>query len=533
MSRFLFLLILSSIALNVTAQFIDQAEAELIAGRFIQKTTGGRAVSIQAEPVLRSGQIVYYTFKHNSGFVIVSAEQQYEPVLAYSNSNLLPDDPEDYPPAMQAWMDDLSRDILYVREHGLMASPRARENRDKILSNQSLSQTRAVTPLLSTTWSQGCGYNAQCPVDASGPCNRVYTGCIATAQAQVMKYHAHPSGGIGSECYTHSVYGELCADFSAATYDWPSMPNSSGNAEVAELMYHCGVSVHMNYSPTGSGSYLINVMNAWLDYFDYTKNMDYVNRWNFENVDWEDLMRKECDAGRVTAYKGSGSGGHAFVLDGYDDFGAFHFNWGWGGVADGYYYMGNLNPSGHDYSDLNSAIIGTEPSLSFTGLDFSAMTSLSCGSLTPVDLSTGISYVNIYGDAYINAVGKEKVFEFTTTYPGRITINIENQSNDISVILLSHQHEDSVLSYGSNGLVYDNSLPGTYYLVLDVAEAQDAGCDLELICPTVNADIVVQDAYATPDVIESGQSNVLFRSYIKNIGNSDAVSSIIEILFIR
>jgi hypothetical protein len=438
---------------------------------------------------------------YNRGFVIVSAEQAYEPILAYSNTATLPVNTDDYPPAMKEWMESLAQDIQRVREQNLPVTERAFENRLRILSDQPMNPTRAVSPLLSTTWSQGCGYNAQCPADASGPCGRVYTGCVATAQAQVMKYHEHPVSGVGSTCYTHGTYGELCADFAAATYDWATMTDHSGNAEVAELMYHCGVSVSMNYGPSSSGSYLSNIRTAWLNYFDYTKNMDYVNKWSFDLNDWEDLMRKECDAGRVMAYKGTGSGGHAFVLDGYDDLGAFHFNWGWGGTADGYFFMDNLNPSGQDYSDSNSAIIGAEPFCDFTGLDFSGLVNLSCGTNTSVDLSTGVSYVNKYNNAYISALGKERVFDFTTTYPGRITINLENRTEDISLILLSHQHEDSVIAYGTNQLIFDNSLPATYYLVLDVAEAQDATCDVELLCPDENADLIVLEGMSMPLVM--------------------------------
>ncbi|MCH5238033.1 MAG: C10 family peptidase, partial [Muribaculaceae bacterium] len=37
-------------------------------------------------------------------------------------------------------------------------------------------------------------------------------------------------------------------------------------------------------------------------------------------------------------------GGHSFVCDGYDGNGYFHFNWGWGGMSDGYYLLDALNP---------------------------------------------------------------------------------------------------------------------------------------------------------------------------------------------
>ncbi|MGM0624653.1 MAG: C10 family peptidase, partial [Bacteroidota bacterium] len=472
---------------------------------------------------------VYYTFTTDDAFVIISAEKSYLPVLAHSSEGGLPSDPDRLPPAFVEWMNSLAEDITAVRNGQLSIDEEKLQTWDIVETRQpGPQQTRGVSPLLSTTWNQGCGYNGMCPVDASGPCNHVYTGCVATTQAQVMKYHAHPASGIGNECYTHSDYGELCADYAAANYDWAAMPNNSGSAEVEELMYHCGVSVSMNYSPSGSGSYLSRVDNALRDHFDYTTNLDEVSRYHFDPADWDDLMRKECDAGRVMAYKGTGSGGHAFVLDGYNDFGEFHFNWGWGGTADGYYVMGNLNPSGHDYSGSNAAIIGVEPATDFSGMDFSGITTLGCGITQPVDLSTGISEVNVYGNANIDAVGKEKVYEFTTSLPGRITINLENPSNEISAILLSHQHRDSVLSYGTNGLIYDNSTPATYYLVLDVAHAQNATADLELICPTADPDLIAQNVQVIPNTIESNQTGVIMKSTIKNIGNSASAACDME-----
>ncbi|MEA1874957.1 MAG: C10 family peptidase [Bacteroidota bacterium] len=512
---------------NLNAQSLSSEMAENLATKFMAKKFGTKNSPNQMVINQKNGELVYYTFLYDNAFVIVSGEANYEPILAYSGESTLSVNPEDLPPAMKQWMDNLAQDILRVRSQNIEASSSAVENRQRILSNQPLVQTRAVTPLLSTTWNQGCGYNDDCPADGSGPCGYVYTGCVATAQAQAMKHYDHPGNGVDSHCYT-SNYGELCADFGATTYDWASMPNGSSNADVAQLMSHCGISVNMQYSPTGSGAYTSNVASSLINYFDYTTNLKYVGRYRFENADWENLMRKECDAGKVMVYKGTGSGGHAFVLDGYDDLGAFHFNWGWGGSANGYFMMDDLTPSGQDYSNSNYAIVGMEPAADFPGLDFSGMTSLSCAATTAIDLSSGTSIVNKYGNTWLSAYGKEKTFEFTTTYPGRITIEIENETDDIAVVLLSHQHQDSVIASGTNGLIADNTVSDTYYLVLDVAKAQDATCDLTVYCPTEDADLIISYAESIPQSIETGQTNVLFRTTLKNIGNNDAGTSTIE-----
>jgi hypothetical protein len=54
-------------------------------------------------------------------------------------------------------------------------------------------------------------------------------------------------------------------------------------------------------------------------------------------------LRSELDAGRPIYYHGFGSGGHAFNVDGYQGNDFFHFNWGWSGSYNGYYYLDNLN----------------------------------------------------------------------------------------------------------------------------------------------------------------------------------------------
>ena len=49
------------------------------------------------------------------------------------------------------------------------------------------------------------------------------------------------------------------------------------------------------------------------------------------------------DCGPVL-YWGSGNVSHCFVCDGYRSNGYYHFNWGWGGLSDGYFLLDVLNP---------------------------------------------------------------------------------------------------------------------------------------------------------------------------------------------
>ncbi|MBC8006124.1 MAG: leucine-rich repeat protein, partial [Verrucomicrobia bacterium] len=88
---------------------------------------------------------------------------------------------------------------------------------------------------------------------------------------------------------------------------------------------------------------------------------------------WLSLLKTELDNGRPIWYQGSSApcNGvvHAFVCDGYQNDDFFHFNWGWGGSYDGYFYLGNLNPGYNTFSELQSAIIKIAPNSLPDGYD--------------------------------------------------------------------------------------------------------------------------------------------------------------------
>ena len=134
-----------------------------------------------------------------------------------------------------------------------------------------------MTPLCSTTWNQDCYYNQLCPTATGGPCNKVYAGCVATAMAQIMKFWNWPAQGTSSHSYTHPTYGAQTANFDSTTYDWTHMPiyltSGSTNTQktaVATLIYHCAVSVDMDFDPNGSGAYSQNIPAALINYFSQT-----------------------------------------------------------------------------------------------------------------------------------------------------------------------------------------------------------------------------------------------------------------------
>ena len=207
-----------------------------------------------------------------------------------------------------------------------------------------------VSPLLSTTWNQGCNYNADCPTTGSGgACGRVWTGCNATAIAQIFKYYNYPASGMGDHCNTNNV--SHCVDFSAQTYNYALMPNnvSSANPEVAKLMYHLGIAVDMQWSGSSSNSFFASM--PLKQYFKYSPQMYSTSIFMFPTTEeLVEALKNEMDNGRPVYAKG---GSHFYLIDGYNSTDQFHMNFGWGGVYDGYYSINNVVNGAGTFTPVN------------------------------------------------------------------------------------------------------------------------------------------------------------------------------------
>lgn len=210
-----------------------------------------------------------------------------------------------------------------------------------------------VAPLMSTEWGQDAPYNDLCPEYADG--RRCKTSCVATAMAQVMRYHRHPARGTGQKSIKWS-YGDrsaiLSADFGATVYEWDLMldryrygsyTEAQANA-VATIMYQCGVAADAEYTPA-SGAYIDDAYRAAVDYFGYSDTSVLADREYFDDSVWSELVLGAIAAGYPVYYGGytSSYAGHAFVVDGYDKRGYVHVNWGFDNGG-GYYSLSNLAP---------------------------------------------------------------------------------------------------------------------------------------------------------------------------------------------
>jgi hypothetical protein len=314
---------------------------------------------------LPGNQAAYYIAQLlPQGFVLISAEDNVFPVLAYSFSQAFLKD--SIPVHISDWLALYRSQILYHRSSQSPAGEEINSAWATLMDENTQAQeslSRDVQALLTSTWNQGNFYNGYCPEDPAGPGGRVYAGCVATAMAQVMYYYRHPETGVGSSSYNYPPYGTLSANYGNTTYCWNEMLSSiSGpNDAIAELQYHCGIAVEMMYSPSGSGAYSSDAAAALRNYFRYSSNTQLVYKDNYSDQAWKQLLKDQLDLGQPMYYHGYGSGGHAFNVDGYQGDDYFHFNWGWGGSFNGYYFLTNLNPGGSSFTNGQGAIINIVP----------------------------------------------------------------------------------------------------------------------------------------------------------------------------
>ncbi len=313
--------------------------------RIMKSPAAAKAVAAKpAELALRYSAVVpatdrpavyVFTPRDGRGFILAGADDRSEPLLGYSDSGLF--DPDAMPPAMKWWLGEYGRQIESAgRPAGVKAVSRP--------------ERAAIDPMTATRWNQDYPYNALCP---SYNGQRSVTGCVATAMAQVMAYHKWPEKGTGDHQYFYRNEW-ISLDFSKITYDWTSMLDSYADgagterqkSAVATLMYSCGVSTDMQYSPTQSGTPDIYVASALVDYFGYDKGIRYAERDYFGLLDWEEFIYGQLRDYGPVQYSGSSSdGGHSFVCDGYSSDGFFHINWGWGGTSDGFFRLTALDPA--------------------------------------------------------------------------------------------------------------------------------------------------------------------------------------------
>lgn len=472
---FLSVLLFFVVTMSVASP-VDSIVAKNLASKFWELTFGVTRGNLDnadfqnIAPDMGLSNLYVLQNANGEGFVIMPSDDIALPILGYAeNGNI---DVNSMPENFIGWLRGYEREIEYAKSQQIPQSVEIAAEWSALAAGQNMvpKSPTAVSPLLSTTWDQGSPYNAMCP---GSSWSRAPTGCVATAMAQVMKYHAYPPKGQGSHSYTCNYYGStLSANFGNTTYSWSSMPTSiySSNTAVATLMYHCGVSVEMQYEPEGSGA---QTMSYYADdycaehalpwFFGYKNSIHSESRSVQGDSQWTTMLKSELDAGRPLIYTGYDEGytsGHCFVCDGYNSQNKFHFNWGWSGSYDGYFSISSLNLGGgswgggsYDYTYGQSALFGVEAPTLVVNSNFN---------VSPNSTSTIQHGVNhTFSVTYKNRT--------TNTFSGSLKLVIETESGSLVQLIQEIPSVGSISGGNTATATFSNLItayPGSYKLVL-------------------------------------------------------------------
>ncbi len=296
-----------------------------------------------------------YVFSTGKGFLLASADTRANAILGYTDNGTF--DQVLLNPAFSEWLDQCKSALKWISEQPETDEPVEHEK----MTTRSESFPKVVMPLLgSIAWDQSDPFNKYCPVVPKGNVGEgklCYTGCVATALAQIMKYYEWPKRGTGTVSYTAETLGiKLSADLSQSNYKWDQMIPGYGGSytdeqakSVARLISDIGIACKMEYGGDGSGAFDQDAMFAVANNFSYNKGLKLRERFYYSTEEWNDMMKSELSQSRPLYYGGvtpKNYAGHAFVIDGYDSKGLYHVNWGWGGSGNGYYDINYMNPNG-------------------------------------------------------------------------------------------------------------------------------------------------------------------------------------------
>lgn len=412
--------LVASIAFAITAWAapISQNQAQRVASNFM----AGKAMSpvtLQAAhkaPSTLEGSSAYYVFnaEQSQGYVIVAGDDRLPSVLGYSDTGVF--DPTDVPEAMQALLD----------YYGELAS-NAPATPVKLIARA------AIKPLVTCIWGQGEPFNIYLPFTRTSD-GRAYhgkVGCVATAMAQVMYYHKWPeSNTLPIPAYTSKTNGYVMPELPVTTFDWEHMKDAYNSTDstnaygqaAAQLSLYCAQALEMDFKQSSSSASTSKIAPLLVQYFDYAATARYIQRVNYSTQAWEDILYAELEAERPVIYRGDKNpGGHAFVVDGCDNTGLFHINWGWSGLSNGYFVLSDLNPDAQGiggaegecgYIFGQAMVTGVKPndySLAPNNVRFYTMT---VDNFIGVRTSAGNDFYATISGRFHNNTTKDEVFDY-------------------------------------------------------------------------------------------------------------------------
>lgn len=339
MKKILLTLVVFMATIAVNAEQVSKQQALQKAQQFMPNKHFGEVKAFARSEGSSDGEPFYiFNVENDGGFVIVSGDDRTEAILGYSDKGHI--NMDNMPKNLRYWLDSYAQQITSLSSD---YRPNTRSS--------TRSSMAAIPPLIQTQWDQGYPYNLMCPVFG----DMCFTGCTATAIAQIMYYHKWPKGETKSiPEYTTRTNKINLPELPPTAFKWNNMKTSYNGEEdkesqnaVAELMRYVGQAMSMDYNtPDGSAAWPIpDLMKA---YFGYSRKFRSVHKDDYDYSEWVEMLYGALADKKPILYSGDpidpeGSG-HEFVIDGYDGVGLFHVNWGWGGWCDGFFALEAADP---------------------------------------------------------------------------------------------------------------------------------------------------------------------------------------------
>ena len=328
---------------GVNAKTITPAQAEVIAKQQFANPTMLNAsnnvkMTLNYEARNMMGQADYYVFNRDGGqgFVIVSGDDITSPVLGYSDKGSFNINTAPEPLKVLLGMYQKSLDGLRHHPNLVVNTPKLRMNPE------------GVKPMFLNDYGEGPHWHQFGPYNNYFPTyngEHCYAGCVPIAVSHIMKGLQFPAYGNGSNTFHYMLGNEektATANFNHS-YKYRNMKNayteSSTNwQDCAQMIYDVAVALQARFSTGSTNVSYDQIIKAMVAYFDYNPNMQFLQKANYTDANWREMVYTELDEGRPVLYFGyrtvlndgtqNAHVGHAFVVDGYDSEGRLRIIWG-------------------------------------------------------------------------------------------------------------------------------------------------------------------------------------------------------------
>lgn len=370
-----------------SAQALRAAQSWIDRGMSMGKMRSVRAVSVEKISDSSTGAEMHVVKLQGGGFVVTSADDLIEPVIAFSPSGDGIDREEANPLWALLKSDLAQRRAAYAGGVAVLARSAERTQNqfrwDELLSQSSGSKTRSagvntisdirVDSFVKSKWNQG-NVGGKPFFNFCTPCNYV-CGCVATMAGQIMRYWQWPKSPVTAGTHL-CVVDDVQRHFTmtGGTYSWEAMPLQPGSSvleserqAVGKLMYDIGVSVGMMWTKTGSGATLASAQLRMADTFGYanSETVIFVDRWPYSLQRLKSIVIPNCDARAPVGMDIYGSqGGHAVIVDGYGYSGTdfyIHLNMGWSGSYDLWYSPPAIDATVYKFDVIRALIFNIFP----------------------------------------------------------------------------------------------------------------------------------------------------------------------------